>query len=461
MPVVAGGAASVGMGIATLHIASAIVNGITSTVNSKLGREQQERINSESRKLQRELEDKREAFTAQQNEENARRQTELAQLNHDLRLQEQEQNFFNARAQASWTMFMKNWPLLNLPEVIRQEQILPDNTVSLRVFFSKCSDPTFAKIIYPTVEHWLREFIDVYHNVFNSHNIIFYENAFVSSVTGEAVDKNIHYALRDLPVVIIDTNIIMDEINVSLTMWGLGNTPIPKHFTVFKLPYKPQENLDYYRQLARTICAYLKFIIGYAYDSYNLIEYNRSPILPLVAQYEHETDASGNILAFAELKRMLPEKCVEIYNAVLGESQQATGMKPYALLPESNKQTILHRLRLDYAVSVRDCIDDTTYVAILDESIVAWTKLRSELSTLDFLLTLNGDMIRGDNVAKKYFSDSDRIYFFDLIDAYSKAKATSPYCEVVYKNGELLRRMNSSSEPSRIETKPTSKMLKF
>ena len=233
---------TIGVGIETIHILGALIHAVTNTVNSKKSREQQEKLAEENRQLTKEMEEMRQNFTASQNEENTRRQKELSLLNHKLRMEEQKINFEIACKQSEWNVFMNRWPLVNPPSVIREEQILPDNTVSLRIIFSKSSDQNFAQAVYPRVELGLREFVDLYHNVFGSRNIIFYHNAFVSNMTGGAVDANIHYALRELPVIIIDTNILMDEIIVSFTMWGLGSA-YQEHFTVFKMPYQAQKDL--------------------------------------------------------------------------------------------------------------------------------------------------------------------------------------------------------------------------
>ena len=69
-----------------------------------------------------------------------------------------------------WQRFIAEWPLKVLPSVLREEQILNDQTVALRVFFAKSSDKYFTSLIYPEVEQGLVEFIDRYHNIFQSRS---------------------------------------------------------------------------------------------------------------------------------------------------------------------------------------------------------------------------------------------------------------------------------------------------
>lgn len=432
MPVLSGTIAAIGAksavnaGIFTISIVNTLVNAATSTINSERSRKQQEQLAEENRKLTKEMEEVRQNFTVSQNEENARRQKELSLLNHNLRVEEQKINFENVCRQAEWNAFMSHWPLVNLPSVIRQEQILPDNTVSLRVIFSKSNDQNFSQAVYPQVEQGLREFVDLYHNVFDSHNIIFYHNAFVSNTSGGAVDANIHHALKELPVIIIDTNVLMDEIAVSLTMWGLGSSR-QEHFTVFKIPYHAQKNLDYYREISIKLLAYLKFVLGYAYDAYNLIEYNRMPLLPEVAQYELAAGSSGCILNAEELQPLLADKYIEIYSSAIGPRNADNRTPSYALFPVNAKATILHELRLHYAEAVSSCISGTEYVRYLDESLDAWVSLRTSLPAGIFLAELVDSFHSGSNNALKYFSSSDVDYFNRLGHAYTQSPETSEY----------------------------------
>lgn len=403
-------------------VVSSLINSATAIYNGKKSREQQERLAVENRQLTERMEANRQSFQLEVNERNAQMQKQLSLQNHQLRLDEQRNNFKYMCQQAEWNRFLNTWPLINLPDVIRQEQILSDNTVALRVIFSKSNDAIFAKAVYPRVEQGLREFVELYHNQFQSRNIVFYHMGFNGTTSGGAVESNIHYALKELPVIIIDSTVLLDEICVSFTMWGLGGSE-QNHFTVFRIPYQ-QRTVDgnivveYYQAITNKILAYLKFVLGYAYDAYNLIQYDRPPLLPQVAAFEEankeKLKVRGCMLADPEVKAALSERYGEIYDSVIG-----TGETAFAQLPESYKKTILHQLRLEYAESVKDCVAPEQYIKYLDESLDAWVGLRSSLSTEEFLK----EIISGELPIHKYFSDDDKTYFGKLKALYNGSGA--------------------------------------
>ena len=146
------------------HLLGTLAISGSNLLSGHLSRKQQERLAQQNRELQLQIEKNRQNFQLQQSERNASLQRELCQKNHELRLMEQKSNSENLRNQAEWNLFLKTWPLLNVPSVIRSEQILPDGTVSLRVIFARSSDEVFQKAGYPLVEEGLREFVDLYHN---------------------------------------------------------------------------------------------------------------------------------------------------------------------------------------------------------------------------------------------------------------------------------------------------------
>lgn len=309
----------------------------------------------------------------------------------------------------------------------------------------------------------MREFVDLYHNVFGSRNIIFYHNTFVSNTSGGAVDANIHHALKELPVIIIDTNVLMDEIAVSLTMWGLGSS-MQEHFTVFKIPYHAQKNLDYYRKLSRKLLAYLKFVLGYAYDAYNLIEYNRMPLLPTVAQYELAVGSSDCILEAVELRPLLADKYTEIYSFVIGSKKDDSKTTSYALLPVNAKKTVLHELRLHYAEAVSSCVSETEYVRYLDESLDAWTSLRTHQPTDSFLSELTDNFHSGNSNVMKYFSSSDVDYFHNLEHAYAQSQVKSRYYRAVASIASYLQvctDVPKTPDENKLQKHSGKKLIKF
>jgi len=420
--------------IATYHVISSIVNAVTSTANSALSRKQQEKLATQSRDINREMEENRQHFQLEMHELNTQKQRELNQQSHAFRLAEQRNAFENACKQAEWNQFLAHWPLVNYPSVIREQQILPDNTVSLRVIFAKSADQDFHKYIYPHVEQGLRDFVDLYHNVFNSRNIIFYHNAFLSNVSGGAVEANIHYGLKELPVIIIGTNVLLNQVDVSLTMWGLGDSrSYPDHMSIFKTPYQRVPDIKYYEQLASKILQYLKFIIGFAYDTYNLTEYNRMPLLPTVAKYELECNFPDAILGAEELQLIMGRKYNEIYSGVIGSIPSETTGTETALLPYHTKSTELHKLRLGYAKAVRECADKTMYVKYLDESLDAWVSLRSVVSTNEFL----SKILSNPEQIAQYVGLDDKDYIVELAEEYTASAVNSLYASNIKKLAQM------------------------
>lgn len=423
-----------GGGFGKIYITTALINAISSTVNGALSRKQQRELALQNQKFTSQMEQNRQQFQLRINQENIRTQHEMSEKNHQLRLLEQRSNFELMCKSAEWQHFLNDWPLRVQPSVLRQEQILDDGTIALRVFFAKSSNKFFSGYIYPKVEQGLLEFIDCYHNVFGSHNIVFYHNAYRDNIYGGAINANIRYALKELPVIIIDSNVLNEEICVSLTIWGFGNAN-EQHATVFKLPYKietkdGQVDLEYVNALSDQLLAYLKFVLGYAYDTYNLIMYNKVPLLPSVAQYELDNPSlsKSSPLRFKGIMTAFGEQYRDIYTTVLGSgtSVQSAG---FAERPESFKRTVLHVLRLEYANSIREFVEEDEYQKYLDESIIAWCELRTEDTASDFISKLLGN---SDDIIR-YFSIEDVGYFTKLCDSYKTIMNIGDLCSLCMK----------------------------
>ena len=127
----------------TFYIVTALINAAASTYNSAQARKQQEQLAEKNRELTLSMEVNRQDFQLELSERNAEIQRELSLQNHELRIREQQANFEKMCLQAEWTKFLNVWPLINMPSVIRAEQVLPDNTVSLRVIFAKATTRYF------------------------------------------------------------------------------------------------------------------------------------------------------------------------------------------------------------------------------------------------------------------------------------------------------------------------------
>lgn len=420
-----------GGGFGAFYLATAIINAATSTVNSALARKQQNELTVKNQQFTERMEHNRQNFQLSLSEENAKLQREMSKANHDMRLLEQQNNFELMCKSAEWNHFEAEWPLWVRPMVLRSEQILDDDTVALRVLFSKSNNDFFTKYVFPEIEQGLVEFVDRYHNIFGSKNIIFYHNAFKDNYYGGAFNANVHYALKELPVLIIDSNVLNDEICVSATIWGFGNAQ-EQHSTLFKLPYKLEVtdgkiDKKYLKDLTNQILAYLKFVIGYAYDTYNLIMYNQKPLLPKVAAFELAQGIDSASLRFKGIKSAIGAQYEDIYTSVLAVSTDEN--QSFAEKPESYKKTILHELRLDYALSTKDYSSIAEYEKYLNESLKAWVELRSTLSVETFLK----DLVSGTLSLQQYCSEDDKQYFIRLDNAYNSRNIICNYSDLCHK----------------------------
>lgn len=403
-------------------------NGIASVYNGKKNRKIQKELAEKNQQFQESLEQNRQDFQLQRHLENANLQRELSEQNHLQRLAEQENNFKLMCAQTEWNLFLNRFPLEILPSALRKFQINDDGTVALQVLFNKSNNQNFSKFIYPRVEQGLREFIQLYHNVFNSKNIIFYQNAYKDNVYGDSFTANIRYAMNNMPVLVIDTNVLLEKTSITMTIWGFDNNDTNGIYqsTMFEIPYDLQIidgklNKEILNDIADELLAHLKFAIGYIYDMYNLITYNQTPILPKVAGYEIEKslDKNDNILAYENLRSQLSSHYKEIYSSILGSNEDSTN--PALLEIPEVKKIILHNLRLDYALSVKEFVKPEDYLKYLDESIKSWCRLRTDSPATEFINSFKDNR----EIIPKYFSKEDIEYFKKLCAAYQNTETPS------------------------------------
>ena len=421
-----------------VYIASSLINAYTSYKISSENREFQMKQTEETRMLNQSMELNRQNFQLELNERNAQLQRSLSQKNHENRLIEMQYSFENSSMQAEWQQFLKNWPLVTPPSVIRAEQILPDNTVSMRVIFSKCNDCDFEIYVYPRVQQELREFVDLYPNQFDSKNIIFYHNAFSGKQFGGAVDTNIHYALKELPVIILETEVIFNLVCVSCTVWGLGSSE-KRHTTVFKFPYKKAVKdgmvaTKYYIDITRKIVAHLKFVIGYAYDVYNLVQYDRPPLLPRVAKFEKEKEAFGCLLDDEDVKGMIGEQYGEVYELAIGTAEDNDN-EAWSDAIVNYKKSFLHEIRLNYACEVKEFVTEEEFKKYLDDSASAWCDLRTTKPAEEFLTALAD----GTLPVSTYFSKNDITYFEKLEEEWNTCQERSALGRQTERIAEILK----------------------
>ena len=224
-------------------------------------------------------------------------------------------------------------------------------------------------------------------------------------------------------MIIIDTNVVLDEICVSATIWGFDDVD-GREATLFKLPFRirrinGQIDPNYSKELANEILAHLKFVLGCVYDTYNLVMYDKPPLLPKVAQWELSHNVDGAFLHYENIQSLFAGQYENIYSSVLGKGRGNLG---FAELPTSFKKTIVHNLRLEYALAVKRLVRPEEFIKYLDESIKSWCELRTTLSVVDFLKSLTGDKEK----ILRYFSVEDVNYFKRLCEAYNESIIETP-----------------------------------
>ena len=253
---------------AGIYVATMVAGGITNLLNGKWNRNIQKELAEKNQQFQERLEQNRQDFQLQRHLENANLQRELSKQNHLQRLAEQENNFKLMCVQTEWNLFLNHFPLEILPSALREFQIHQDGTVALQVLFNKSNNQNFSKYIYPRVEQGLRQFIQIYHNKFNSKNIICYQNAYKDNFYGDSFTTNIRYAMKNMPVLVIDTNVLLTETFITTTIWGFNDNKDEMYqTTIFEIPYNLQQTngaLDatILNNIADELLAHLKFAIG-------------------------------------------------------------------------------------------------------------------------------------------------------------------------------------------------------
>ncbi|SFR92169.1 hypothetical protein [Anaeromicropila populeti] len=406
-----------------MSVVPALAISATQVYVAKKNRQLQEKLASEQQEFTLSMEKNRQDFQLEMHMRNAELQESLVLRNHMLRLEEVKYNFQIFCEQAEYRALIEKWPLVNPPQVVRAAQMLQDNTIMLRVLFSHTADPLFNNIVFPTVEQGIRDFIDIYANDFDSQNVIFYHEAYKSNFHGGAMEENIKFMLNEIPVLIVDANILPREIRVSFTIWGFGASSLKsKHQSVFSIPYERKllngvPDADYYDNITFKLLAYIKFIIGYSYDAYNLIQYDKAPLFPAVAQRELEFKENYQypVMGIPELADAFRATYCEMAKTVWN-SEKLCDTKRYTT----------HKTQLEFTKSVLLHMSDDETLALLDESLTAWVSLRSKDSVDKFLQS----MIDDSGLIVKYFSSDDKDYWGELSSTYL-ATSKKQHC---YKN---------------------------
>lgn len=424
------GAAAVGLASKTLgSIAGGLINSIynhdfqrgqaTNRLNSQL------EIEESKRKFWAEIEKGREDFQLWVNSENMKIAYETNEQNHLFRIKEIREKSNLIMREKEYQQVIASWPLHTPPIVMRDQQLLPNNTVALRVLFSKNNDQNFC--FYSEVERHLDDFISSYKNCFNSKNIVFFHRAWKDNCAGGAFVDNIRFLMKDLPVLVVDVDMLPGgDIRLSVTAWGFnyGNNTNDSyvHGKAFNISYDPSRLSDksYSRELSDSIAAHLKFSVGYIYDLYNLAVYNRIPLLPRVAQYDLDNIERPQLalLNYDDIRATFSNEYSNMYFRLLGKSEAQRLGDDLESLPGS-RIMLMSDLRFRYATATKGLIPSEEYTQYLDESVQAWSALRTTSDTRSFLRSM---LNNPKNSIDKYYSKDDRRHWIRLCSAYKDAE---------------------------------------
>lgn len=325
MPVPIIAAAAGGAGAAVWPIAM-LSQGLCTIMNIANQRD----LAKKNQEFQERLEKGREAFQRETFEKTAALQRELTVINHDLRLLEQKQAFENIMQQIEFQYFMQNWPLIIPPFVMRDETIIQNDDpaetrVGLRVILTKSSNPIFNKYIYDSIEHGLFMFVNKYYNSSGSSPVLFYSGGWKNATGGGgAVNSMLHYALKKLPTLIIDPEIVNNTLHFDIALWGLGVEPF-RQDTILNMPfeYKVEKNIvdeSYYREYAEAFQRFVNYAVGWIADIYNLLEYNQLPQLPQIISKELNSDEQG-----IAMRDYFARKYMSIYEYILRDKNITVG----------------------------------------------------------------------------------------------------------------------------------------
>lgn len=387
-----------------------LISGISSIYDNFMKNTTNLLIAEANRKLQVQLEAGRQNFEIKKLEATFVSQNALIQKEHEMRMEEQQKNFELLCNSEQWKIFLQNWPLLTPPMVIRDCQYLNDGRVCLQVFLNKSNNKRYAKSVYPFVEQGLKDFVNLYAAA-GARNLLFHQSDFKEGFSGSAINQNLWYVLKEMPVLVIDTDVVNDELYISTTIWGIGSGE-KSQGTEFKLKFQPDgKGARDYLQFSRKVLACLKFLVGSVYDLYNLMEYDKEPLLPEVM--EQEGEGEGAILFYSELRNIIGNNYMGIYKLVLGSD--AAG--------ESLRTTRLHSLRLKYAKAIESFLDEEEMSDCLHDSLMSWIRLRSDKTVVDFLRYVDNEP----ELIRKYFSEDDIFYFHDLAALFGKHGKSSKY----------------------------------
>ncbi|MCL6614522.1 MAG: hypothetical protein K6U03_07915 [Firmicutes bacterium] len=139
----------------------------------------------------------------------------------------------------------------------------------------------------------------------------------LSRGSGE-VNLMLYYALKNLPALIIDPNIVNDIIYLNIAVWGLGVDSWVQD-TLFEIPFrrsngKNRGNEDGYRHFADILQLYIYYTAGWIADVYFMIEYDQMPLLPGIILHHPNQNEDWSFL-----KGYFAQKYKDSYEYIYGK----------------------------------------------------------------------------------------------------------------------------------------------
>jgi hypothetical protein len=346
--------------------------GIFSIIDSN----RQSELAQKNQEFQRRLDENRKAFQWEAFEKTAGLQREIALLNHNLRLVEQQRAFENTMGQIQIQQYPQNWPFIKAPLVMREETFHWNFSsghprAGLRVVLTKSANPFYNQYIQKNVEQSLFQFLKKNYSHTGNYPV-FFDGAGWKDLAGgdEDVHPMLYAALKNLPTLIISPNITNHILYLNIAVWGLGVDSWVQE-TLFEISFVPNNgkkkvNEDEYRNFADILQLYLNFTAGWIADTYYMIEYDQLPLLPGIILHHPDQNEDWSFLK-SYFARQYKDSYDYIYGKqplhINGRDVSLRGAKVYDIPALClNFSHGAHELIEEYGTSfARDCIRDSMW----------------------------------------------------------------------------------------------------
>lgn len=309
--------------------------------------------NEKARKLQ---ESQRKAQIAAQNKqfkrmrelqaEQARLALELEEEAHKERMADIEKQYDEFVEGIITKTALKNWPLKNLPFIIRNESfgtLISNgyNAITLHCILTPSNCSNFNRQVYPGLDDKLGAEINNNWNLQSAHPVFYHSGGWKKMTSKEDDIHNdiqlLKNRIKGVPCMVISPYFEEKGVSFHVNIWGMGEdtpkfliTP-PSSFLSYEDEYKKGINYENFKECGDDILnvtieefvPYLECLIGLVADKYFWSIYNMDPILPNILLGKQNKVNSFNLLK---------KEIIEQYKSIRRSSKQ-----PYSSPSDNTK----------------------------------------------------------------------------------------------------------------------------